>query len=120
MEVCASIPAMGADLLREGHDLRHCTYLIASPAGETLLEIPFDELERPLLKERSRPFNRSRSFDVDQLVTRTREQIAAAKRLSDKTSASIVEYRNFIRSMEDRLCKSIIGAAGHGDTRTGL
>lgn len=46
LDVCETLPMIARDLVEEGHSLAQCAFVIANAAGETLFEVPFDELER--------------------------------------------------------------------------
>jgi hypothetical protein len=50
-DVCAGIPETAGALLREGLDPMACSYLICDPAGAILMDVPFTDLLRPLLRQ---------------------------------------------------------------------
>lgn len=47
LNACETIPTLAADLLKEGHDLGRCAFLITDATGVPLLDVPFAELARP-------------------------------------------------------------------------
>ena len=89
LDVCGTLPALAGDLLREGHDLARCTYLIASPEGQTLLEVPFSELRRPPVGSGSPP-RAGGTAQIPHYVQRAREMAANARRTSAEARASLV------------------------------
>ena len=46
VEACRAIPAVAADMLRDGFDPMACSFIIRNARGEEMFTVPFSELIR--------------------------------------------------------------------------
>lgn len=77
-EACRSIPPIAAELMDEGVDPIACTFLIANAAGETLMEVPFDERLRQSRRPPPLPHGgRDRVGSAARLVESMRRDVLA-------------------------------------------